>query len=145
LVTDAGTPGISDPGAKLINYIREKNREIKIISIPGPSALTAAISIAGLTAEKFVFLGFPPHKKGRKTFFEEINGCTIPVIFYESKHRILKTLESLNELMPEREIFLAKELTKFNEKYFTGTASGIMATLSTDSNLLKGEFVVIVK
>lgn len=145
LVSDAGTPAISDPGAYLIKEIREKLPEVEIITIPGPSALAAAISIAGLESEKFVFIGFPPHKKGRKTFFEEVASYKIPVVFYESKHRILKALESLNEVVPEREIFLAKELTKFNEKYFTGTANEIIEKLKTDENLLKGEFVVIVK
>ncbi len=145
LVSDAGTPAISDPGAYLIKEIRENLPEVEIITIPGPSALAAAISIAGLESEKFVFIGFPPHKKGRKTFFEEVVGYKIPVVFYESKHRILKALESLNEVVPEREIFLAKELTKFNEKYFTGTANEIIQKLKTDENLLKGEFVVIVK
>lgn len=145
LVSDAGTPAISDPGAYLIKEIREKLPEVEIVTIPGPSALAAAISIAGLESEKFVFIGFPPHKKGRKTFFEEVVKYEIPVVFYESKHRILKALESLNKVVPEREIFLAKELTKFNEKYFTGTANEIIEKLNTDENLLKGEFVVIVK
>jgi len=145
LVSDAGTPAISDPGAYLIKEIRERMPEIEIITIPGPSALVSAISIAGLASEKFVFIGFPPHKKGRKTFFEELSSYKIPVVFYESKHRILKALESLNEIVPEREIFLAKELTKFNEKYFSGTAPEIIKKLEADQNLLKGEFVVIVK
>jgi 16S rRNA (cytidine1402-2'-O)-methyltransferase len=145
LVSDAGTPAISDPGAYLIKEIRENLPEVEIVTIPGPSALTAAISIAGLTSEKFVFIGFPPHKKGRKTFFEEVASYEIPVIFYESKHRILKALESLSEIVPNREIFLAKELTKLNEKYFTGTANEIIEKLKTDENLLKGEFVVIIK
>jgi 16S rRNA (cytidine1402-2'-O)-methyltransferase len=145
LVSDAGTPTISDPGAYLIKEIRENLPDVEIVTIPGPSALVAAISIAGLESEKFVFIGFPPHKKGRKTFFEEIVRYEIPVIFYESKHRILKALESLNEIVPNRDIFLAKELTKFNEKSFTGNASEIIKKLQTDENLLKGEFVVIVK
>ncbi len=145
LVSDAGTPAISDPGAYLIKEIREKLPEIEIVTIPGPSALIAAISIAGLESEKFVFIGFPPHKKGRKTFFEELAKNEIPVVFYESKHRILKALENLNELLPDREIFIAKELTKFNEKSFTGKASEIIDILKADQNLLKGEFVVIVK
>ncbi len=145
LVSDAGTPAISDPGAYLIKEIRQRMHEVEIITIPGPSALVAAISIAGLESEKFVFIGFPPHKKGRKTFFEEVAGYEIPVIFYESKHRILKALENLNEVAPEREIFLAKELTKFNEKYFIGTPNEIIKKLEIDQRLLKGEFVVIVK
>jgi len=145
LVSDAGTPAISDPGAFLIKEIREKMPEVEILAIPGPSALTSALSVAGLDSDNFVFLGFPPHKKGRKTFFEEILNYKIPVIFYESKHRILKALEALNDLLPERQIFLIKEISKINEKSFTGTASEILKKISTDQNLLKGEFVLILK
>jgi 16S rRNA (cytidine1402-2'-O)-methyltransferase len=145
LVSDAGTPAISDPGAFLVKEIKEKLPDTEIITIPGASALTSAVSIAGLDSGQFVFLGFPPHKKGRKTFFEEIVKYEIPVIFYESKHRIIKSLESLNEILPDREIFVAKELTKINEKSFSGTAAEIIETLKTDQNLLKGEFVIIVK
>jgi 16S rRNA (cytidine1402-2'-O)-methyltransferase len=145
LVSDAGTPAISDPGAFLVKEIREKLPETEVVTIPGASALSATISIAGLESDKFVFLGFPPHKKGRKTFFEEIVKYEIPVIFYESKHRILKALENLNEILPDREIFVAKELTKINEKSFSGNSAEIIETLKTDANLLKGEFVIIVK
>lgn len=145
LVSDAGTPAISDPGAFLVKEIRENVPETEIITIPGASALTSAVSVAGLESDKFVFLGFPPHKKGRKTFFEELAEYKIPVVFYESKHRIIKSLEGLNEILPDREILVAKELTKMNEKSFSGTAAEIIKKLNSDQNLLKGEFVIIVK
>ena len=99
LVSDAGTPGISDPGGKLIEAaIAELGERIKIESIPGPSAVTAALSISGIPTDKFVFLGFPPHKKGRQTFIERIADSIYPVVVYESKHRILKFLTELHEL-----------------------------------------------
>ncbi|MDO8564391.1 MAG: 16S rRNA (cytidine(1402)-2'-O)-methyltransferase, partial [bacterium] len=96
LVTDAGTPGISDPGSLLVSKIREALPEVKIETIPGPSALTAALSVAGVPASDFLFLGFLPHKKGRETLFKEIAASERAVVFYESPHRILKTLESLD-------------------------------------------------
>lgn len=96
LVTDAGTPGISDPGGKLIERaLEEFGDDIKVESVPGPSAVTAALSISGIPADKFVFMGFPPHKKGRQTFLKKILGSEYPVVVYESKHRIIKFLEEL--------------------------------------------------
>jgi 16S rRNA (cytidine1402-2'-O)-methyltransferase len=98
LVTDAGTPGISDPGGKLVEKVLEKfGEKVKIESVPGPSAVTAALSISGLPTDKFIFMGFPPHKKGRQTFIEKIFRNDYPVVVYESKHRIIKFLEELRE------------------------------------------------
>jgi len=102
LVSDAGTPGISDPGGKLIErVIRELGDDVKIESIPGPSAVTAALSISGIQTDKFVFLGFPPHKKGRQTFLRKILASEFPVVVYESKHRIIKFLDELKKLDEE--------------------------------------------
>lgn len=96
LVSDAGTPGISDAGGKLISQAIEKlGDDVRIESIPGPSAVTAALSISGLPTDKFIFLGFPPHKKGRQTFLKKVIDSEFPVIIYESKHRIIKFLEEL--------------------------------------------------
>ncbi len=103
LVSDAGTPGISDPGSELVKRVREAfaqdrpARDIKIESVPGPSALTAALSIAGIPCADFTFLGFLPHKKGRETLFKEIASSERTMVFYESPHRIMKTLESLEK------------------------------------------------
>jgi len=99
LVSEAGTPGISDPGGKLIQAVITKfNGGIKIESVPGPSAITAALSISGIPTDKFVFMGFPPHKKGRQTFIKKIITSEYPVVVYESKHRIIRFLEELNDL-----------------------------------------------
>ncbi|KKQ62041.1 MAG: Ribosomal RNA small subunit methyltransferase I [Parcubacteria group bacterium GW2011_GWE2_38_18] len=99
LVTDAGTPGISDPGGMLVQkVIEEFGEDVKIESVPGASAVTAALSISGISADKFFFLGFPPHKKGRQTFLKKILQSEYPVVVYESKHRIIKFLEELKAL-----------------------------------------------
>jgi len=103
LVSDAGTPGISDPGGKLVQAVLEKFGEnIKIESVPGPSAVTAALSISGIPTDKFVFMGFPPHKKGRQTFLQKVMENEWPAVLYESKHRILKLLEELDELKNQK-------------------------------------------
>jgi 16S rRNA (cytidine1402-2'-O)-methyltransferase len=99
LVTDAGTPGISDPGGLLVAAVLEHfGDDVKVESVPGPSAVTAALSISGVPADKFIFLGFPPHKKGRQTFIKKIVESEYPVVVYESKHRIVKFLQELKEL-----------------------------------------------
>jgi 16S rRNA (cytidine1402-2'-O)-methyltransferase len=147
LVTDAGTPAISDPGYFLVKKIRQEMPEIKIVAIPGPSALTAAISISGINAREFTFLGFPPHKKGRKTFFEKVARISAenPVIFYESTHRLIKALESLLEIIPEKKVVVAKELTKMFEEIITGKPNEIISYLHKYSEKIKGEFVIIVE
>ncbi len=140
LVTDAGMPGISDPGARLVRYLTQGSPAyaglpcVKIVTIPGPSALTSALSIAGLPADQFLFLGFLPHKKGRETLFKEIVESKRLVVFYESPHRVEKTYNRLRELLgPERKILMARELTKIYEEI-------------TDvlPKTIKGEFVILV-
>ena len=111
LVSDAGTPGISDPGARLVGYIRLQSPHTIIEAIPGPSALTAALSIAGMDATGFTFLGFLPHKKGRQTALSKIMESEIPVVVYESPHRIVKLLKELETLQASR-VIIARELTK---------------------------------
>jgi 16S rRNA (cytidine1402-2'-O)-methyltransferase len=142
LVTDAGTPGISDPGMLLVSEVRKRAPEVPVIAIPGASALTAAISIAGKPLHEFVFLGFLPHKKGRQTIFEEIKTGERPYIFYESPHRIEKTLESLKEV--GRTVTICRELTKMHESYLSGTAEEVLLTFKNNPSTLRGEFVVIV-
>jgi 16S rRNA (cytidine1402-2'-O)-methyltransferase len=143
-VTDAGTPAISDPGAKLINHIHENLTEISIIPIPGPSALTTALSAAGINADKFTFMGYPPHKKGRETFFNNLKEIKIkPIVIYESPHRLAKTLEQLEEAFSkEKKIIIAKELTKIHEEVWHGTIENAQ-TYFVDKKA-KGEFVIIV-
>ncbi|MBA3789264.1 16S rRNA (cytidine(1402)-2'-O)-methyltransferase [Patescibacteria group bacterium] len=146
LITDAGTPGISDPGSELVRLARERLAgEVRIESIPGPSALTAALSIAGVSGNDFIFWGFLPHKKGRQTAFKEIAACTRTVVFYESPHRILKALASLaSVLAPERKIMVAREITKLHESFVEGTAAEVVAYFTQHPTEVRGEFVVIV-
>ena len=144
LVSDAGTPSISDPGSMLVQKVREALPEVKIESVPGPSALTAALSIAGVPVHDFVFLGFLPHKKGRETLFKEIAASERTTIFYESPHRILKTLEALQKFAPTKKVTIARELTKIHEQIVSGIATELLAYFATNSDKVRGEFVVIV-
>lgn len=150
LVSDAGTPGISDPGVELVAYIREELMEeisdgkLKIEVIPGPSALTSAISIAGVPCSDFTFLGFLPHKKGRETLFKEIALSERTIIFYESPHRIMKTLESLDLHCKEKEITICRELTKIFEEVISGSAVDIKNIFEKNPEKIRGEFVVLV-
>lgn len=141
LVSDAGTPSISDPGAKLIDYLIEKIPNLRIISIPGPSALTAALSISGFSADKFVFLGFPPKKKKRKKFFQEVADSKHTVVFYESPHRIIKTLEELSII--DSNIVVCRELTKKFETVYRGNVKQVIEQIKKDK--IKGEFVIVVQ
>jgi len=141
LVTDAGTPGICDPGNELIARIIEDNPQQVIVPIPGPSAVTALGSIAGVPMDKFLFLGYPPHKKGRKKFFEEVAQSTHPVLFYESPHRIIKSLSEL-ESIQNTHIVVGRELTKKFETMYRGSIKEIQKQL--EENPVKGEFVVLV-
>ncbi|HUD03944.1 MAG TPA: 16S rRNA (cytidine(1402)-2'-O)-methyltransferase [Candidatus Paceibacterota bacterium] len=145
LVTDAGTPGISDPGSFLVAEVREKfGDEIKITPVPGASALTTALSASGVPASDFLFLGFLPHKKGRQTLMKEIATSERTVVFYESPHRILKALAELSKFVPQRKITIARELTKIYEEYLSGTPEELSNLLKSNSQKQKGEFVVIV-
>ncbi len=143
-VSDAGTPGISDPGAYLVLKVREALPEATIETIPGASSLTAALSIAGVTEHGFRFLGFFPHKKGRQTLFEGMRDSNEPTIFFESTHRVMKTLESLTEYVPDRRVILCRELTKRFEEVVSGTPGEVQALLTKTPERQKGEFVVIV-
>jgi 16S rRNA (cytidine1402-2'-O)-methyltransferase len=143
LVSDAGTPGISDPGGKLVDEVlRVFGDEVEIIPIPGPSAVAAAASISGFPTDKFLFLGFPPHKKGRNKFFQKIAESEVTAIFYESTHRILKSLEELRAAVGERQIAVCRELTKMFETIYRGTTSEVLEKLKAGTT--KGEFVVVV-
>ncbi|MDD5165070.1 MAG: 16S rRNA (cytidine(1402)-2'-O)-methyltransferase [Candidatus Pacebacteria bacterium] len=151
LVSDAGTPGISDPGSELVSRIRKEciteisAGELKIEAIPGPSALTSALSIAGVPCADFTFLGFLPHKKGRETLFKEITASERTMVFYESPHRILKTLDSLVEhLDTAKKVTVCRELTKIFEEVVAGSAQEVKAYFETHTDKVRGEFVVIV-
>ncbi|MEI8248870.1 MAG: 16S rRNA (cytidine(1402)-2'-O)-methyltransferase [Candidatus Taylorbacteria bacterium] len=151
LVSDAGTPGISDPGSELVRIIRQELKveidsgELKIEGIPGPSAVTTALSIAGVSCADFTFLGFLPHKKGRETLFKEIASAERTMVFYESPHRIMKTIESLIEHVRDtKKVTVCRELTKIFEETVAGTAQEIRAYFELHPDKIKGEFVVIV-
>jgi 16S rRNA (cytidine1402-2'-O)-methyltransferase len=140
-VCDAGTPGVNDPGGKLVEAAYKEG--IHIEPIPGPSAMTSAISVCGFPMDDFSYVGFVPHKKGRETFFRAISEQKLPTIFFESTHRIEKTLDSLEKsLHPERNIFIGRELTKMHETLYRGSAASVKAAINATST--KGEFVVIV-
>lgn len=141
-VTDAGTPGISDPGARLVAYVREHVPEVKIETLPGPSALTAALSIAGLAGDAFLFLGFLPHKKGRHTALAKMAASDVPVVLYESPHRILKLLAEL-AAHNIREVRIGRELTKMHEEFLVGEPLAVAADLKK-RGAARGELVVIV-
>lgn len=143
LVTDAGTPGISDPGGKLVQIIlRALGSQVEIIPIPGPCAAIAALSVSGFPTDHFLFLGFPPQKNGRKKYFEQILAHPETVVCYESTHRVIKTLEQLKEILGDRPIMVARELTKMHETLYRGTAAQILEQLTQTSN--KGEFVIVI-
>lgn len=145
LVSDAGTPGISDPGVMLVAEMRQHFGErVAISPIPGASALISALSVSGIPAHEFTWKGFVPHKKGRETFFNDISEISHTVVFYESVHRITKTLESLTEKIPNRQIVIGRELTKMFEEVVKGTSEEVLAYFHQNPDHLKGEFVVIV-
>lgn len=147
LVSDAGTPGISDPGAMLVSQIRARTtlaQNTEVIPIPGASAVIAALSASGLPIHEFTFLGFLPHKKGRETLFKEIAASERTMVFYESPHRILKTLESLVKFCPNKKVCVARELTKIYEEFKTGTPEEVLEYFTKNTEKQRGEFVVIV-
>jgi 16S rRNA (cytidine1402-2'-O)-methyltransferase len=138
VVTDAGTPGVSDPGGLIVREARKNG--IKIEAIPGPSALAAAISVSGFDMKEFVFIGFLPQKKGRRTLLDKIVDEEKAVIIYESPYRIKKLLNELKEKGYNRNIFVGRELTKKFEEHLCGKIEEVVPKISE-----KGEFVVILE
>lgn len=143
LVSDAGTPGISDPGNRLIEYLLSLMPDLQVSPIPGPNAAISALSISGFPTDEFLFLGFPPHKKGRETFFKNLATEKRTVVFYESPHRILKALEQLEKfLSPDRRVVICRELTKMFETVYRGVVGDIRVKIpDTD---VRGEFAVVI-
>jgi len=142
LVTDAGTPGISDPGNVLVALATTSH--IKVVPIPGASALGAIVSVAGIDMREFTFKVFPPHKKGRETYFKAVAGSVLPVIYYESPHRVIKNLELLFSLAPEKNLVLGRELTKIFEEVVRGSVGEVKEYLEKKVGKMKGEFTIIV-
>ena len=140
VVSDAGTPGISDPGGLLVQAAQ--NEGIKVEGIPGPSAVITALSVSGLPTDRFHFYGFLPHKKGRQTILKKTIESKTTSVFYESVHRIEKALNELIVLGLDRKIVVARELTKKFETIYKGTPQEVLEELQEGE--IKGEFVVII-
>lgn len=141
LISDAGTPGISDPGYLLIQACGEQ--KIPVVPIPGASAFLTALMASGLPTNRFWYYGFLPAKKGRETLFKKFASMNETIVFYESPYRIMKTLEKMTSLMPERQIVIARELTKMHEEFLRGTVTEMYANLEKRPKI-QGEFVVII-
>ena len=139
-VTDAGTPGISDPGTRLVSFVRAHGGIVE--AVPGATALTAALSVAGVEAQSFTFIGFLPHKKGRQTAIRKIVASEVPVVLYESPHRILKLLAEMDKVGIKK-VAIARELTKIHEEVLAGTPQELSNALQKGKKV-RGEFVVIV-
>jgi len=141
VVSDAGTPGISDPAFKLIR--RAIDEGIPVVSLPGPTAFLPALITSGLPSEEFVFVGFLPVKKGRQTMLTALSQEPRTVVLYESPHRLLRTLNDLQKYMGDREMAVARELTKKFEEIVRGKISFVQQHFTT--NKVRGEFVLIIR
>lgn len=146
LVSDAGTPSVSDPGSLVVSRVRESLPHVAICPIPGPSALTAALSVSGFASSECIFYGFLPHKKGRQTALREIAASARTSIMLESPHRIEKLLKELtSKLAEDRRVCIARELTKTFEETRVGTATQLHTYLVDNPDKIRGEFVVIIE
>jgi 16S rRNA (cytidine1402-2'-O)-methyltransferase len=140
LITDAGTPVISDPGYALLHELHD--RGLQVIPIPGACALTAALSACPLPVNNFFFAGFLPHKKGRKSRLAYLAALQASFVVYESPFRIMKLLDEISEVMADARIFIGREMTKIHEEYIPGTIDEIRQRLADGKT--RGEFVVVV-
>ena len=141
LVTDAGAPGISDPGERVVKAAIGAG--FRVEAVPGPCALVGALTASGLPSDEFHFIGFLAHKSGqRRSRLEALKAIPGTLIFYESPYRVVKLLEELAEIFPDRPVVLARELTKKFEEYLRGTASELLVRLQ--NRAIRGEFVVLV-
>jgi 16S rRNA (cytidine1402-2'-O)-methyltransferase len=143
VVTDAGTPGISDPGNVLVAAAIKES--VTIMPIPGCTALTTLVSVAGIDMQQFTFLAYPPHKKGRQTFFRRVVNSEMPVVYYDSVHRVVKNLELLKEISGGRHnVIIGRELTKMHEQIIRGTVEDSINYFAEHPDKVRGEFVIIV-
>ncbi len=140
LISEAGTPGINDPGGELVAAARAIG--VRCVPVPGPNAAVTAASVSGFPMDEFTFRGFVPHKKGRQTFFGELSAMESAVIFYESPHRIVATLTELGRVAPTRHLCVARELTKLHEQILVDTCAAI-ALLTREELPARGEFVLV--
>ncbi len=140
LLSDSGTPAVSDPGAELVCQATAQG--VKVVPIPGPSAVTAAFSVAGISASGFLFTGYPPRKtSAKRQFLEQIAAHSRPVVLYEAPHRIVDTLQLLAEICPQRQVVLARELTKMHEEIRYGPVGEIAQAISSQEP--RGEFTLV--
>lgn len=139
LISDAGTPGISDPGYKLIKRALENN--IAITAIPGPSAVITAVVLSGLQSHRFLYLGYLPLKKGRKTLIAALKEIPYTIVFYEAPHRIQRTLREIEEVFGDREIAVCREMTKMFEEVFRGRLSEAISRFIEKKP--RGEFTIV--
>lgn len=145
LVSDAGTPIVSDPGIMLVQSVLSELPDVKIIPVPGASALLAAVVSSGINCAEFHFFGFIPHKKGRETLFSKLETLEFAAVLYESPHRVEKTLQSLvQHLGEDRGVVIARELTKLYEDIFRGTTKEALEYYTNNPDKVRGEFVIIV-
>ncbi len=143
-VTDAGTPGISDPGAQFLDRAYAVLPGLRVVPVPGPSAGVAVLSLSGFFADRFHIIGFPPHKNGRTAFFRDVAASEETAVFYESPHRIEKTLDALAAVLaPERRICIARELTKVYETVIRGPVGPVLDAVRAAPR--KGEFVLVIE
>ena len=140
LVSDSGTPAISDPGIRLVSEAIKNG--INVISIPGATALISALTVSGLPTDTFIFEGFLPQKKGRQKKLKELATEERTIVLYESSHRIEKLIGELSEYLPDRYVVVCRELTKMFEEYWRGYPAELNQSLLT--NTIKGEFVVVI-
>jgi 16S rRNA (cytidine1402-2'-O)-methyltransferase len=139
MVTDAGSPGISDPGAALVSRAAEAGHTV--VTIPGPSSVIAALSVSGFAGDRFLFLGFPPRKSAeRRQLFLEHASFTAPIVLFESPHRVTETLTDLAAALPGRRVAICRELTKLHEEVFHGTTEEAAARFGEP----RGEFVIVI-
>jgi 16S rRNA (cytidine1402-2'-O)-methyltransferase len=142
LVSDAGTPAVSDPGSRLVAAVAQEEPTARIVPVSGASAVTALVSVCGFGGDGFDFRGFPPHKKGRTAFVARALESEYVTVMYESPHRIRKLLQGIRDAAPERQLCIGRELTKIHETIYRGTAEEIRRQL--DETSAKGEFAVAI-
>lgn len=144
LVSDAGTPGISDPGNELVEFLEGS---VNVVPVPGPSSVTAALSVCGFNVSNFSFVGFWPKKKASK-LFQKIENIGMPVVFFESPYRVIKTLELIKEKLGDKRVFVGQELTKLHERSLKGKIEKVVDELKNEQKELgrvKGELVIVLE
>jgi 16S rRNA (cytidine1402-2'-O)-methyltransferase len=143
LISDAGTPGISDPGYLLVKACVENGIEVE--SLPGPTAFVPALVISGFPTDRFVYEGFLPHKKGRQTRWKALAEEERTIVLYESPHRLVKALEQIIEFIsPDRSVMVGRELSKMHEQMVRGTATEVLAYFVAHPDKVRGEIVIVI-